>query len=445
MQLTDVDWVCRAGRSTVLELDRLRVWHPYTPMDEYIEQGDPLVVERAQGVYLYDANGKAYIDGNASWWTATLGHQHPTLLAALMDQSQRFTHVALADIAHEPGARLADELCRIAPQGLEHVFYSDNGSTAVEVAIKMCLQYWSQNGRPERRRFLALSDAFHGETLGVTALGGVQAFRRPFAGVLMDCISVPAEETDDLAYARTFDSLCDHVRAHAESLAAVVVEPLLQGAGGMRVYPPELLAELRKVTRECDVFLVVDEVFTGYGRTGTMWASEQAAITPDIMCLAKGFTAGVLPMAATLTTSRLFDGFRGSSERALYYGHTYCGHALGAAVARAVLQVYKDERVIEGVPGKALRIAQAVDALAKVPGVVRPRALGMMGAVQLGRSSDYLERGGRRVAELAKRAGVYMRPLGNVVYVAPAINIPDPDLERLLAVLVDSVTQAATE
>lgn len=432
-------------RSELVELDRKHVWRPYTPMGPYIEQGAPLVVVRAEGAYLYDCDGRAYIDGNASWWTATLGHQHPRLLAALAEQSRKFTHVALAEIAHEPAALLARDLCAVLPAELERVFYSDNGSTAVEVAIKMCLQYWAQNGRSERRRFLALSDAFHGETLGVTALGGVEAFRRPFAGVLMDCVRAPAAADESLAYERTFAELSSYVRQNAATLAAVVVEPLLQGAGGMRTYAPQLLTDLRRVTEECDVFLVVDEVFTGYGRTGTMFACEQAGVTPDVMCLAKGFTAGILPMAATVATERLFEGFLGGPERALYYGHTYCGHALGAAVAREVLQVYKDEAVLEGVASKAPKIAQAMADLGRLPGVSKPRALGMMGAVQLGVSDDYLQPAGKRVAELAKRAGVYLRPLGNVVYVTPALNIGEPELDQLLEVVKASVTQVAAE
>ncbi len=432
----------KSSRETIVELDARYVWRPYTPMGEE-HRAEPLVVERAEGVYLYDRDGKAYIDGNASWWTATLGHQHPRLLSALAEQSQAFTHVALAEIAHEPEALLARELCAIVPAGLERVFYSDNGSTAVEVAIKMCLQYWAQNGRPERRRFLALSDAFHGETLGVTALGGVSAFRRPFAGVLMDCVSVPAEEDESAVYERTFSALCDHVRANAATLAGVVVEPLLQGAGGMRTYPPQLLTDLRKVTTECDVFLVVDEVFTGYGRTGTLWACQQAAIAPDIMCLAKGFTAGILPMAATIATRRIFEGFLGGPERALYYGHTYCGHALGAAVAREVLRVYEEEHVLDAVRTSAPKIDEAMRRLARLPGVSKPRALGMMGAVQLGTAADYLQPLGKQVAALARRAGVYVRPLGNVVYVAPALNIAAPELERLLSVVCDSVAEVA--
>jgi adenosylmethionine---8-amino-7-oxononanoate aminotransferase len=429
-------------REHLVALDKTFVWHPYTAMDRYIEATNPVVVTRALGSHFYDADGNSYIDGTSSWWVAPLGHQHPRLLTALHAQAERFCHVAFAGITHEPGAKLAQELCAVAPRGLSKVFYSDNGSTAVELALKMCLQYWAQNGRPERTRFLALSDAFHGETLGVTAIGGVQAFRRPFGSVLMDCIHVPVD-VDETGYRNTFASLCDHVRKHSAELAGVVVEPLIQGAGGMRVYSADLLRELRQVTVEEDIFFVADEVFTGYGRTGPMWACEHAGVTPDVLCLAKGFTSGVLPMAATLTTQRMFDGFRGGPERALYYGHTYCGHPLGAAVAREVLRVYTDEQILEKAIPKARMISEAVQAMAQIPGVSHPRALGMMGAVQLGTSGDYLEPRGKAVADLALQRGVYLRPLGDVVYVAPPLNIANEELAKLLDVTFASIEEVA--
>ena len=438
---SDSDWQVR--RQRVLSSDRAHVWHPYTPMDDYLRGPDPLVIERACGSRIYDTDGRSYIDGNSSWWVAVLGHQHPRLLRALQEQSAKLCHVALAGITHEPAAELALELCAVAPRGLSRVFYSDDGSTAVELAIKMCVQYWAQNGRPERKRFLALSDAFHGETLGVTALGGVEAFKRPFAGILMDCVHVPACEEPSVAYQRVFSSLCEYVKQHADSLAGIVVEPLLQGAGGMHVYSPALLRELRQVATESDVFLVADEVFTGYGRTGSMWACDVAGIAPDILCIAKGFTAGILPMAATLTTERIFDGFRGSSERALYYGHTYCGHPLGAAVAREVLRIYRDEDIVAATHSKARRIGETVERLARLSHVSRPRSLGMMGAVQVGESGEYLARGGWEVSAWARTQGVYLRPLGNVVYIAPPLNIEDGELQELLSVFEAAVARVA--
>ncbi|MEN9579459.1 MAG: adenosylmethionine--8-amino-7-oxononanoate transaminase [Pseudomonadota bacterium] len=429
-------------RAQLVALDKRHVWHPYTAMDRYIRETDPLVVHCALGARLFDLDGRSYLDGNASWWVALLGHNHPRLLRCLTEQAARMTHVALAGITHEPAARLASELCAVAPTGLSRVFFSDDGSTAVEVAIKMSLQYWAQNARPERKRFIALSDAFHGDTLGVTALGGVEVFRRPFAGSLLDCVHAPAERD---GYSKAFEVIEQLVRDGSDTIAACIVEPIVQGAGGMRIYQVEYLQRLRELLTRYDVFLIADEVFTGYGRTGPMWACEHAGISPDILCTAKGFTSGILPMAATLATERVFDGFRGEDSRALYYGHTYSGHPLGAAIAREVLAIYKHEQVLEKIPAKAAKITAAFDAMRALPGVVNSRSLGMIGALDLRTESEhggYLDRAGWRVSEEARRLGAYLRPLGNVVYVTPPLNIEDTDLDDLLAIVERSVSAA---
>ncbi len=408
-------------------------------MAEYRTQTAPFVVASAQGARFTDLDGRSYLDANSSWWVSSLGHNHPRLVAALRAQAERLCHVSLAGVTHEHAAHLADELCRRAPHGLEHVFYSDDGSTAVEVAIKMALQYWAQNGRPERRRFVALEGAFHGETIGATALGGVEVFRRPFAGVLIECLHVPAP-ADEAAIARVFEALAATLRAGADTIAAVVLEPRVQGAAGMRIHSAEALRAARRLCDEHDVFLVADEVFTGYGRTGPMWACGHAGISPDLLCTAKGFTGGVLPMAATLATARIFDGFLGAAERAFYYGHSFCGNPLGAAVAREVLRVYDDEKVLDGIAPRAAAIARAFDEMSTLPGVARVRHLGMIGALDLAEGDGYLARAGWRVFEQARRRGAYLRPLGNTVYVAPPLNIPPGDLDELLGIVRESVT-----
>ncbi len=425
-------------RAALVAADKRHVWHPYTPMQRYIDEVDPLVVERAAGARLFDVDGRSYLDANSSWWVATLGHNHPRLVAALARQASRLCHTSMAGVTHEPGALLAEELCAIAPPGLERVFYSDDGSTAVEVALKLALQLWQNEGRPARRRFVALEGAFHGETIGAASLGGVEVFRRPFAGVLLDCIHVPPPGDPAAAFA----ALERAVEGAAQEIAAVVLEPLVQGAAGMRVYGPEYLRRARALCDRHDVLLVIDEVFTGYGRTGAMWASESAGVRPDLLCTAKGFTAGVLPMSATLATRRVFDAFLGPPERAFYYGHSYCGNPLGAAVAREVLAVYREEGVLEGIAPRAARIADAFGALAPIPGVARPRALGMIGAVDLAPAASYLGEVGWRVYEQARRRGAYLRPLGDVVYVAPPLNIPLADLDELLAIVRESVAAA---
>jgi adenosylmethionine---8-amino-7-oxononanoate aminotransferase len=423
------------NRERIVELDKAHVWHPYTAMAKYVAETDPLVVVRAEGARLFDADGRSYLDANSSWYCAALGHRHPRLVAALREQAETLCHVALAGVTHEPAVRLAAELARRGPGALPHVFFSDDGSTAVEAALKLAAQYWAQNGRPARRRFVALEGAFHGETLGATLLGGVDVFRRAFAGLIGDCLRVP---TDAGGHERTFAVLSELVAAHADEIAAVVLEPVVQGAGGMRIYDPALVRAAREITARHDVFLVLDEVFTGYGRTGPMWAAEHAGVTPDLVCLAKGFTSGVLPMAATLASARIFEGFLGGPERAFLHGHTFTGNPLGARVALEVLAVYHEEHVIERAVPKAARIAARIARLAELSGVSAARSLGMVGALDLN-ARGYFDQAGWRVYDEARRRGAYLRPLGSTVYVTPPINIPDPDLDELLDILEESV------
>jgi adenosylmethionine-8-amino-7-oxononanoate aminotransferase len=426
-------------REEILSLDRAHVWHPYTQMQDWLEKTEPLVLESALGSRLRDVDGRSYIDANASWYCCALGHQHPRLVRALTEQASKMCHVALAGIVHEPSAALAAELSAVAPSGLSKVFFSDDGSTAVEVALQLSLQYWAQNGRPERKRFLALDGGYHGDTMGAVSVSGIEVFRRSFGSVLIDCLRAPTGAT---GHAQAFEVLSRMLSEHADELAAVIVEPIAQGAVGMRIYSPELLRELRQLTQKHDVFLICDEVFTGYGRTGPFWASEHAGIAPDVLCTAKGFTAGMLPMAATLTTERIFSGFLGDGERTFFYGHTFCGNPLGAALAREVLRVYADENVIALAAAKARRIARAFESFGALPDVVETRSIGMIGALDLAGGKSWLEPKGRRVYAEALRRGAYLRPLGNTIYITPSLNIPDDDLEELLGIVEESVRVA---
>jgi adenosylmethionine-8-amino-7-oxononanoate aminotransferase len=440
-------------RDEIVRRDKAHVWHPYTPMDAWAA-GDPIVVARAEGARLYDPDGRSYLDGNASWWTAALGHGHPRILRALREQAERFAHVALAGITHEPAAALASELVAIAPVGLNHVFYTDNGSTAVEAAIKACVQSWAQSStRAGRRksRFVALEGAFHGDTVGAASLGGVEIFRRPFGAVLFDVLRVPsptpttgeargAQDSDP--FLRAFDALRALLEKDADDIAAVFIEPVVQGAAGMRTYDPTYLHALRGLCDRHDVLLVFDEVFTGYGRTGPMWAAVRAGVAPDVMCIGKAFCP-VLPMGAMLASDRIEVAFRGARDRAFLYGHTFCGNPLGAAVAREVLAVYRDEDVLGQVARKAPVIERAFERIAQIPGVARARSMGMIGAADLSRGpgepGGYLGEKGWKVWDAARARGAYLRPLGDTVYVTPPLTIPDADLDQLLAILEDSV------
>lgn len=455
----------RPDPDAVVAADKRHVWHPYTPMDEWRARHDPLVVMGAQGPYLFLHDGSRLIDANGSWWVSTLGHNAPRLVAALEAQARAFCHVSLAGITHAPAALLAEELAAVTPGDLDQVFYSDDGSTAIEAAVKMSVQYHAQSGH-RRSRFLALEGAFHGETIGATSLGGVDVFRRPFAGVVFDVVHVPVPEPGAPDYKSAFGAVERLLETRGEEFSALVVEPLLQGAAGMRLYPAGYLEDVAELCRRHGVLLIADEVFTGYGRLGTMWASALAGVVPDILCTAKGFTGGVLPMAATVTSQRVLDAFSGGRDKAFLYGHSYCGNPLGAAVAREVLAIYREERVLEGVPERERAIQACFERLARdavtsriVLGV---RARGCMGAADLRddprlavdgpvptvETTDDLGGGytagvGWRVYEEARRRGAYLRPLGDVVYVTPPLNIPMADLERLLGIVEDSVRAVA--
>jgi adenosylmethionine-8-amino-7-oxononanoate aminotransferase len=417
-------------RDEIVALDRARVWHPFTSVDAW-ERTTPLVIARAEGASLYDVDGKRYLDGNSSWWVAALGHGHPRLRKVLAEQAAVLDHCAFAGITHEPAARLADELVAVAPPGLSRVFYTDNGSGAVEVAIKIALQTWKNRGKPQKSRFIALDGAYHGDTIGATSLGGVEVFRRPYAEVCFECVHAPFPAPD--AYDRAFGAMKELIEREHDTIAAVVIEPIVQGAAGMRIYDARYLAELRALTQKHDVLLIVDEVFTGYGRTGKMWACEHAGITPDVMCIGKVFTT-MIPMAATLVTDTVFDTYRGGEKgRALYYGHTFCGNPIGAALAREVLAIYREEEIVAGVAAKHAKIHRAFGSLG------RPfRSVGMVAALDLG-GEGYLADIGWRVYEEGLKRGAYLRPLGDTVYVCPPLVMSDAELEELLAIFVASV------
>lgn len=423
-------------REELIADDRRYLWRPYTSSEDH-ERKDPLVVVDAEGPWLIDADGRRYLDGSGAWWCNNLGHAHPRLQRAIHEQADRWMHCSLAGTTHEPAVRLAKELVAIAPEGLERVFYSDNGSTSVEVALKIAFQYWQQNGERKRRYFLSLPGAYHGDTIGTMSVGAIDAFSGVFSPLLFETLR-PEEPPAEQGFEGVIAQIEALLESRGHEIAAVIVEPLVQGAAGMRMYTPAQLRRIDAARKAAGTLLICDEVFTGFGRTGSFWASEQASVAPDLLCTAKGLSGGALPFAATLASARLYDGFRGGKNRALMHGHTFCGNPLGAAVCLEVLAIYRDERILEGIAPRSEAIAATTARLEALAGVRRSRSLGMVAAVDLG-EGGYLGELGWRVHDEARTLGAQLRPLGDTVYIVPPLNIPLEDLDRLLEILERSI------
>ncbi len=447
--------------------DRQCLWHPFTQADEWFSY-EPIVVERAEGFFLIDTSGRRFLDGVSSIWCNVHGHGHPRILRAMREQLDRVCHSTLLGLSHVPAVELATRLVEITPRGLTRVFYSDSGSTAVEVAIRMAFQFWRQNGEPQRTRFVTLVDAYHGDTLGSVSLGFSRPFHIGYEPITFEAIKVrppflcpplegrgrPTPEALEKAAAISLAELAEVLEREAERVAAVVIEPLVQGAAGMWPQPPSFVRGVRELCDRYETFLVCDEVATGFGRTGTMFAVEQAGVEPDILCLAKGLTAGYLPLAATLATERIFNGFRGryGEYRTLFHGHTYGGNPLGCAAALANLEVFAEEDTL----GQARRAAKTLaDLLAhyiEPLGHTGPvRQVGTMIAFDIlldpERAIPYPvdERRAHRAVLAARERGVIVRPLGDTMVLMPPLAMPDELLERLVETTAWAVAEATRQ
>jgi len=444
------------SRSDLLRWDREIVWHAFTQMAEY----EPLVIERAEGCTLFDIDGRAYLDGVSSMWCNLHGHRHPRLDAALRQQLERVAHVTQLGSSNPTTIELAKRLVDIAPPGLAHVFFSDDGATAVEVALKMAFQYWRQRPRPkpEKNLYVALGDAYHGDTLGSVSVGGVERFHAMFRPLLFDVLRTPAPDMYRLPANVSPDAACGHYLAamdrllaeHHERIAAVVIEPLVQAAAGMIVHPSGYLRGVRELTRRFTVLLIADEVAVGFGRTGTMFACEQEGVTPDLLCLAKGLTAGYLPLAATLATDEIWRAFLGTyaESRTFFHGHTYGGNPLGAAVALASLDVFAEEQTLERLRPKIDRLSGHLARIARLPHVGDVRQRGLIAGIELVRDKQskepypWEERRGMRVCDNARMEGVLLRPLGNVVVVMPPLAITLEELDRICTTVEHGIERA---
>ncbi len=424
-----------------LALDRAHVWHPYTQMQT---APAPLPVVRAEGVWLELADGRRILDGISSWWVNLFGHNHPRLNAALAAQAACLEQVIFAGFTHEPAARLAAELVALAPAGLTRVFFSDDGSTAVEVAMKMAVQQWRHRGEARRRLFVALDHAYHGDTFGAMAAGGDAVFHGAFADLLCEVrrAPVPACESEVGAALAALEALLDQSDGE---VAAVIVEPIVQGAGGMRIHPPSFLRGVRAAALARGLPLIADEIFTGFGRTGRMFACEHAGIAPDLLCLSKGLTGGYLPLAATLASDEIYAAFLSQDRgRAFFHGHSYTANALACAVARASLELVAETQCLGRVAELQRLFARRLAVISALPGVARVRGLGALAVVELeppagDRESGYLDARGPRLAQEFLDRGVLLRPLGNVVYFLPPYAITDDECHRVFDVIEETL------
>ncbi len=444
--------------SQLQQWDRDHYWHAFTQMAEY----EPFMIESARGVQLFDAAGRAYIDGVSSLWCNVHGHNHPRINAAITEQLGQVAHVTSLGMSNSTTVRLARRLADSTASlhdldsttdnhgPLDKVFFSSDGACAIEVALKLAFQYWRQcqHPQPQRNLFLAVGNAYHGDTLGGVSVGGVSRFHAMFDPLLFDVVRGPCPDTYRLPEGVASEQATDYylneyrllLERFGDRTAALILEPLIQGAAGMVMHPPGFLRGLRELTRRYDVLLIADEVAVGMGRTGTLWACEQEAVQPDFLCSGKGLTGGYLPMAATITTARIWNAFLGRYEesRSFFHGHTYGGNPLAAAAALATLDLFAEERTLENVAQRSRQLSELLEPLAALPHVGDVRQRGLVAAIELVRDKrtaepfPWSERRGHRVCQAALNHGVWLRPLGNVIVIMPPLCINSDELTRII-------------
>jgi adenosylmethionine-8-amino-7-oxononanoate aminotransferase len=437
------------------DLDKKVLWHPFTQQTEWIDS-EVLVIDRAEGNYLIDVNGRKYLDGVSSLWVNVHGHRHPTIDAAVRAQLDKVAHSTLLGLGSVPSIELARRLVAIAPEGLTRVFYSDSGSTAVEIALKIAFQYWRNVGREQKRLFVTLEEAYHGDTIGSVSLGGIDLFHAIFHPLLFHTIKLPTPfpyrhpgKTPEEVRDAVLDKFRRLAAQRGHEIAALVVEPLVQGAAGMIVHPPGFLKGLETVCRDNEILLICDEVAVGFGRTGTMFACERERVRPDIMAVAKGLSGGYLPLAATLATEEIYQAFLGAHTdyKTFYHGHSYTGNALACAAASASLDVFENEKVLEKCGPKIERLGRLLDeVIAPLPHVAEARRCGLMAGIEL--AEDVVERRpfpvdrrtGVRVAMDMRTRGVIVRPLGDVLVLMPPLSITFDEIDLLVSAAAQSIT-----
>lgn len=448
------------SNSTLIERDLSVLWHPCTQMKDH-ETLPIIPIKRAEGIYLEDFDGNQYIDAISSWWVNLFGHCNPRINKALQQQMDTLEHVILAGFTHESIIDLSEQLVALTPPGLNKTFYADNGSSAVEVALKMSFHYWVNTGHKEKTTFINLSNSYHGETIGALSVGDVALYKQTYEPLLLktvtapspDCFNKEEGETDEAYSARMIEPMREILQKHAEHTCAVIIEPLVQCAGNMRMYDPIYLKLLRQACDEFNVHLIADEIAVGFGRTGTLFASEQAEITPDFMCLSKGLTAGYLPLSVTLTTDKVYDAFYDDYNNltAFLHSHSFTGNPIGCRAALATLDIFKQDNVIEENKKLISCLTQHAQQFKNHPHVADVRQHGMILAVELVKNKktreayDWKERRGLRVYQHALTKGVLLRPLGNVVYFMPPYVITEEQIAFITSVAMEGIHLATKD
>ena len=441
-------------------LDRTYLWHPFTQMREWMGE-DPIIIERGEGHYLVDVEGKRYLDGVSSLWCNVHGHRKAELDRALREQLDRIAHSTFLGLSHVPGIELAEQLVEIAPSGLKRVFYSDSGATAVEVALKIAMQYWQLKGETARTGFASLVEAYHGDTVGSMSVGYSETFHHFHRSLLFPVLRLNPPHvfrwfkrmSEETALKSAIQEAEEKLAQEKNSLAALIAEPLMQGAAGMWSQPAVYVKSLSEICRKNGILFIADEVATGFGRTGRMFACEQAGVTPDILCLAKGITGGYLPLAATLTTEKIFSAFLGEYRefKTFFHGHTYTGNPLGCAVALASLELFKQGKIIERMQPKIDYLKRRLEReFVPLPHVADIRQWGFMVGIELAEDKDsrksypMAKRIGHKVILDARKRGVMIRPLGDVIILMPPLTITENELASLVDVTYQSI-KAVTE
>jgi len=440
--------------------DHSILWHPCTQMKDH--EAFPIIpIKKGQGVWLEDFDGNRYLDAISSWWVNLFGHANPAINAALKDQLDTLEHVIFAGFTHESAIKLAEKLVAMTPEGLNRCFYADNGSAAVEVALKMSFHYWRNYGQTQKTKFITLENSYHGETLGALAVGNVSLYKETYAPLLMDVITVPGP---DCYYREPGESWADYstrrftlmeqaLQENAETVCAVIIEPLVQCAGNMRMYDPVYLKLLRAACDKYNVHLIADEIAVGFGRTGTLFACEQAAISPDFMCLSKGLTGGYLPLSAVLTTNQVYQAFYDDYQKltGFLHSHSYTGNALACRAGLATLEIFQQQAVIEKNQQLAVIMAKVAERFNEHPHVSEVRQTGMILAIEMVKNKQtrepypWQERRGLKVYQYALSKGVLLRPLGNVIYFMPPYIITEEELLVIAEVAWDGIQRAVKD